>query len=122
MSRYRGQHRKIHGLSRGLIFVFLTIVLLLILSIVVMFLWNAILPDLIDVKKITFVQSIGLLILCRILFGSFGWNRRHKNHLKKMSYWKEKWMNMSDEERSQLRNKWKHNCGSNINKSDSTNP
>jgi hypothetical protein len=39
---------------------------------VVMYLWNAILPDLFGLRTITFWQALGLLALCRILFGGFG--------------------------------------------------
>ena len=35
-------------------------------------LWNWLLPPLFDFPTITFWQALGLLLLCRILFGSFG--------------------------------------------------
>src|SRR5437588_12579624 len=39
---------------------------------VVMLLWNWLLPALFGWHTITFWQAIGLLALCRILFGGFG--------------------------------------------------
>ena len=39
---------------------------------VVQLLWNWLLPPLFDFPTITFWQALGLLLLCRILFGSFG--------------------------------------------------
>jgi len=35
-------------------------------------LWNWLLPDLFGWAQITFTQALGLLVLCRILFGGFG--------------------------------------------------
>jgi hypothetical protein len=42
---------------------------------VVMWLWNWLLPPLFGWKAITFWQGLGLLALCRILFGRSGWHR-----------------------------------------------
>jgi len=39
---------------------------------VVMLLWNWLAPALFGLRLITFWQAIGLLALCRILFGGFG--------------------------------------------------
>jgi len=35
-------------------------------------LWNALLPAIFGWKAVTFWQALGLLVLCRILFGGFG--------------------------------------------------
>jgi hypothetical protein len=70
-----------------------------------MFLWNSLLPDIFGLPALNYWQSLGILALSRILFGGMGGvfqglNRgaprgdpRHQNPLR------EKWMNMSDEER-----------------------
>jgi len=43
----------------------------------VMFLWNSILPSLVHVGMINYWQSLGLLVLSRLLFGSGGgWRRQ----------------------------------------------
>ena len=39
---------------------------------VVMLLWNWLAPELFGLRLITFWQALGLLALCRILFGGFG--------------------------------------------------
>ena len=39
---------------------------------VVMYLWNAILPEVVGVTPITYWQAFGILILSKILFGGFG--------------------------------------------------
>ncbi len=78
-----------------------------ILGAVVMLLWNAILPDIMAVSKINYWQALGLLILSKILFGGskFGpkGNRGHFVH----SRFREKFMNMSREERVNFKNEWK---------------
>lgn len=76
-------------------------VLFAALGLVVMSLWNALLPGIIGVKSIGFWQAVGLLVLCRILFGGlgfrpgmFGGRERRRMH--------ERWMQMSPEEREQF--------------------
>ena len=43
---------------------------------VVQHLWNWLLPELFGWRQITFWQSVGLLALCRILFGGGGFGGR----------------------------------------------
>jgi hypothetical protein len=45
-------------------------------SLLVMLLWNSLLPDIFGLKTITYLQAAGLLILAKILFGGF--NRRQR--------------------------------------------
>ena len=53
-------------------FVLLAAVFLAVLSFVVMQLWNWLMPELFGWRAITFWQALGILGLCRILFGGFG--------------------------------------------------
>ncbi len=53
-------------------FIALFIVAILVFGAVVMGLWNAILPAVLGVKAITFLQALGILALSKILFGGFG--------------------------------------------------
>ena len=39
---------------------------------IVMLLWNSLVPPIVGARAITFWQALGLLVLCRILFGGFG--------------------------------------------------
>ena len=39
---------------------------------IVMLLWNALLPSLFSLPAISFWQALGILVLCRILFGGLG--------------------------------------------------
>jgi uncharacterized membrane protein YgcG len=41
-------------------------------GIVVQWLWNWLLPDIFGLRRVTFWEALGLLALCRILFGGFG--------------------------------------------------
>lgn len=76
---------------------------------VVMFLWNTILVEVTTVKPLNFWQAGGLLLLAKILFGGFGGGRgKWKNANGKE--WKDKWMNMSDEERQEAKSRWKAHC------------
>jgi hypothetical protein len=71
----------------------------------VMLLWNALLPQIFALPQINYLQAAGLLVLTRLLFGGIGgWlhgsRRGHLlNHGNKL---REKWMNMSKEERKEF--------------------
>lgn len=78
----------------------------------VMSLWNFVLPAVLGVKTISFIQALAILLLSKILFGGFGsrggrWPGR--------SAWKDKmmqhWGKMSPEDREKFKAEWKHKCG-----------
>lgn len=76
---------------------------------IVMWLWNAILPDVLGVKTITFWQAAGLLVLCKILFGGFGFAKN--NHNGPGESFREKWRNkFNTEEKERIREEWKKRC------------
>ena len=70
---------------------------------VVRWLWNWLTPPLFGWHLITFWQAIALLALCRILFGGFGMRggRRAYGHRRMRNRWRE----MSPEERQRVRDK-----------------
>ena len=76
------------------------------LTAVVMLLWNAILPGLILVTAIGFWQAMGLLALCKILFGGFRFGGSHNSHP-----WKNKFANMTPEEKDAFKEKMKERWG-----------
>src|SRR5262245_54153259 len=45
---------------------------------VVRLLWNWLLPPLFGWREVTFWQALGLLVLCRVLFGGFGHSRSYR--------------------------------------------
>jgi len=77
---------------------------------VVMHLWNWLLPMLFGWRQITFWQAVGLLALCRILFGGWGGRGGHRpNFRRRMA---EKWERMTPEEREKFRQRMGSRCGS----------
>jgi hypothetical protein len=83
----------------------------------VKYLWNSLLPPLFGLHMITFWQALGILLLSRILFGSWGpggGNRRSRR--------REKWEKMTPEERERMRQAWAGRCGSLKPQSESSNP
>ena len=57
-----------------------------------MLIWNAVLPDLLNTNTITYWQSIGLLVLSKILFGRF-------NRPNKAEFTNQKFRGMTEEEK-----------------------
>jgi len=73
---------------------------------VVMLLWNSLAPALFGLRQVTFWQALGLLALCRILFGGFGLGGGGSHRSKSRRKMEERWMQMTPEEREQLRQSW----------------
>jgi heme A synthase len=90
---------------------FIIIIACLAFSAAVMWLWNAILPEVIGVKTISFIQAFGILVLSKILFGGFrggGWAAHKRGRWMEMQ---EKMATMSPEEREKFKSEWKSRCG-----------
>ncbi len=79
---------------------------------IVMHLWNWLLPALFGWRQITFWQAVGLLALCRILFGSHGIRGSHRSHMRSRMRQRmaERWEQMTPEEREKVRQRWGR-CG-----------
>jgi hypothetical protein len=98
-------------IKKGLMIGLMVIAAILVFGAVVMGLWNAILPAVLGVKAITFMQALGILLLSKILFGGFkGGGRRGPGGPWKERM-KEKWENMSPEQRDSFQAEWKNRCG-----------
>lgn len=88
---------------------------------IVMHLWNWLTPALFGFRLITFWQALGLLILCRILFG--GWshgsgsrtqvrgNFRQRMQERWESRFADRWAEMTPEERERFRQRFGDRCG-----------
>jgi hypothetical protein len=89
--------------KRWYLFIPLILIALVGFGFITMWLWNSLMPVLFHLPEITFWQTVGLLILSRILLGSFGGHHgghRHHHCRKNMH---EKWEKMTPEEREQFR-------------------
>src|SRR2546421_4652783 len=88
---------------------------------VVMLLWNWLAPTLFGLRLVTFWQAIGLLALCRILFGGFGLGGGgHRNSRRRMEgrirervreRMAERWEQMTPEEREKFLQRRGSGCG-----------
>jgi hypothetical protein len=95
MRRFKAQ--KIAG------FIVLAIAGVFVFGIIVMLLWNALMPDIFHLPIISFWQALGLLLLAKIFFSGFrggGPRGRMKDKLR------EKWMTMTPEERERFKQDW----------------
>jgi Ca2+/H+ antiporter, TMEM165/GDT1 family len=94
----------------GILFALLFAAMVLLLGQVVMLLWNYVLPQATGWNAINYKQALALLVLCKILFGGFGGGRRGGRF---KDSWKSKWGKMSEEEKQQLKERFKQSCKSN---------
>jgi hypothetical protein len=86
---------------------------------VVRLLWNWLLPPLFGWPQVTFWQALGLLALCRILFGGFGSHRggRSSSTISRRMADRmadrvaARWEHMTPEERERFRQRVRERCG-----------
>jgi hypothetical protein len=89
---------------------FMVIIAITVFSFIVMSLWNNVLVAVVPVHALNFSQALGILVLSKILFGGFGprgggfrgrrWGRDMK----------EKWQNMTPEEKEKFKQDWRNRC------------
>ena len=76
---------------------------------IVLQLWNWLLPALFRWPQITFWQALGLLALCRILFGGLGMRGRPRSSFRRRMA--ERWEQLTPEEREKLRQRYHDRWG-----------
>ena len=80
------------------------IVIITLFSVVVMLLWNWLMPAIFGLKVITIWEAAGLFALARILFSPFWGGRPHNRHMHhhERNQIMEKWRKMSQSERNKI--------------------
>ena len=73
---------------------------------IVMLLWNWLLPPLFGFHQITFWQGLGLLALCRILFGGWGGHGSSGSRTRRRRE-----DSLTPEERERVRQRMRDRCG-----------
>ncbi len=103
-----------YWIAKGLKYGVMMILFFVLMTYVVMWLWNWILPDLFGFGELTFWKAAGLLLLSKILFGGFHKHGGGRGHWKSGGHWKHKmkakWDSMNDEERAEFRDKIQKYC------------
>jgi hypothetical protein len=84
---------------------------------IVMHLWNWLLPPLFGWRQIAFWQALGLLVLCRILFGGWGSHGSGHSNVRRRVVDRladrmgDRWDAMTPEERERFRQRMRERCG-----------
>jgi hypothetical protein len=84
-------------------------------GLIVMLLWNELVPALFNGPVITYWQAVGLLILSKILFHGFGGRHHGHHHRDRKEEMKRRFMQrmdrMTPEQREKFRSRWESKCG-----------
>jgi hypothetical protein len=103
-------------LARAVKFAVILIVALGVVGVIVMYLWNWLVPALFSGPTLTYWQTLGLLLLSRLLFGGlrprgpFGHGAHHGPFGRQMQ--RMRWSGMTHEERKKMREHLRnHRCG-----------
>jgi hypothetical protein len=94
---------RVSWLLRALRFLVFVATAIVVAGVVVMALWNWLVPSLTGWHSLTFPQAITLLVLCRILFGGFRGRGGPWMH--------GRFRKMSPEERERFREEMRARCG-----------
>ncbi len=101
--------------NRGKKFMFffpVAVLIAAVLGYVVMSLWNWILPEVAHAGRLNYWQALGLLVLCRLLFGNFNKGRPAGGGFRERAHkMRAKWDSMNEEERAKFKEEYKRRCG-----------
>ena len=87
---------------------------------IVLLLWNWLLPALFGWPRITFWQALGMLALCRILFGGLGLHGSARSNVRRRI--EERCASMTPEERERFRQRMRERWGFGPSASESKEP
>ena len=108
MMRMKGNRLQI-GLKIAAIALPMMALIAAVVTLVTMNLWNWLLPPLFGWHAITFWQAVGILALCRILFGRIGGRGFQRSRFR--GRLAERWERMTPEERERFRQGMRGRCG-----------
>jgi len=92
-------------------FVILGIIGIFVFGSIVMLLWNALMPDIFNLRQIDFWQALGLLVLAKILFSGFRGGPKAYGSRWKRNALREGWANMTPEQQEKFKQEWGRRCG-----------
>jgi hypothetical protein len=101
---------KHHWLLKTLKVLLIVVVAGILLGFVIMHLWNWLMPSIFGLNAITFWQALGLFVLGKLLLGGF--HRHHGGRPRWGRQMRERWDQMSPEERERFRAgmRGRHGC------------
>lgn len=86
-----------------------------LLGLAVMLLWNWLIPEIFNGPTLSYVQSLGILLLTKLLTGFSGWrNHSHHSHGYKPQWkkrWEDKMCNMTNEDKERFKQMYYDRCG-----------
>ena len=88
--------------SKIIKFTFFAVLAAFLFGVILMYLWNWLVPDIFGGPQLSLLQAVGLLILSKILFGGFGSRFAHKRDMWKKHY-ENKLARMDPEEREKFK-------------------
>lgn len=104
--------RIVKGMVKALMFLPLVVLVIVLVGYLFMSLWNWLMPALFGLHVITFWQALGLLILCKILFGGFRGRYGRGGNWRWRRGMRARWEYMSPEEREKFRQGLRDLCDS----------
>lgn len=78
---------------------------------IVMLLWNNALVPVLHVSAVTFWQALGILVLAKILFSSFGGRGGGPGRYAWRKRMMRNWKDMTPEEKEKFKEQWRDYCG-----------
>lgn len=99
LEHLKDKRKKVDVIGMAIEGVILAAILALIFGVLVMKLWNWLMPAIFGLTRITFWQAWGLVLLSHILFKSFPRTKSHDHDDRWKKHFKEKFFTEKDEEK-----------------------
>ena len=97
-----------HRVARAIRIALTAIITITIFGFMAMLLWNWLMPSIFGLRQISFWQALGLVILSKIFFSSFHIHNGRRRNWRRL---RERWEQMTPEEREKLRDRFGDFCG-----------
>ena len=109
--RYQSSDSRARKILRiiGMVFVGLIFAVLfaLVFGFLVKWLWNFLMPELFGIKQITYWQAFGMVILAKLLFGTFGTHGHDRKHPRPFGKWHDRFHYSEDDPWNKRSRHWK---------------
>jgi fucose permease len=99
-----------HNKNKKILIPLCIIAVIFIMSAIVMWLWNAILPDVLHVSTISYWQAMGIFVLCKILFGGYAGKGRKSRFFRSKHELNHGIHDLSPDSKMKLQGEWRKRC------------
>lgn len=73
-------YRIMYAIGMGVVGIAAALFIALVYGFFVQLLWNWLMPQIFQIQEVTYLQATGLVVLVRLMVGSLGYQKNHRNY------------------------------------------